>query len=51
MMSVTHANADLVTAPPHGFADRHPQLAPFIVAVALFAASLFVALAFTGLPA
>jgi hypothetical protein len=50
-MSVTHANADLVPAPSHHFADRHPQLVPFIVAVALFAASLVVALAFTGLPA
>jgi|KBSSwiStaDraftv2_1062776.scaffolds.fasta_scaffold3851535_1 hypothetical protein len=50
-MSVTHANADLVTAQPNRFADQHPQLAPFIVAVALFAASLVVALAFTGLPA
>jgi hypothetical protein len=49
-MSVTHPDTILPTAPSHRFADQHPQLAPFVVAVALFAASLVVALAFTGLP-
>jgi len=50
MMSVTHPHPTLTTAPSHRFEDQHPQLAPFLVAVALFAASLLVALAFTGLP-
>ena len=51
-MSVTHAETGSGTVPAsHRFADQHPQLAPFIVAVALFAASLVVALAFTGMPA
>jgi hypothetical protein len=50
-MSVTHPDARLATVPSHRFADQHPQLAPFAVAVVLFAASLVVALAFTGLPA
>jgi hypothetical protein len=50
-MSVTHPDPSLATVPSHHFADQHPQLAPFVVAVALCAASLLVALAFTGLPA
>jgi hypothetical protein len=50
-MSVTHPDASLTTVPSHHFADQHPQLAPFAVAVVLFAVSLLVALAFTGLPA
>jgi hypothetical protein len=49
-MSVTHPDTVLPTVSSHRFADQHPQLAPFVVAVALFAASLVVALAFTGLP-
>ncbi len=50
-MSVTHSNANLTTAPSHYFARQHPQLAPFVVAVAFVAVSILVALAFTGLPA
>ena len=50
-MSMTHPNASLPTVPSHHFAGQHPQLAPFVVAVVLFAVSLLVALAFTGLPA
>jgi hypothetical protein len=44
-MSVTH--------PDVGFAPvtMHPQLAPFLVAVGFFVATVAVALAFTGLPA
>jgi hypothetical protein len=34
-----------------GFASMHPQLAPFLVAVGFFVATVAVALAFTGLPA
>ena len=50
-MSVTHAETGLPTVlASHRFADQHPQLAPFIVAVAFFAVSLLVALALTGLP-
>jgi hypothetical protein len=50
-MSVTHPNASFATVPSQHFADRHPQLAPVLVAIGLFAVSLLVALAFTGLPA
>jgi hypothetical protein len=50
-MSVTHPGADFVPVKRHDFADRHPQLAPFLLAVAMFAVSAVVALAFTGLPA
>jgi hypothetical protein len=50
-MSVTHSNASFAPVPSHHFADQHPQLAPFLVAIALFTVSLLVALAFTGLPA
>jgi hypothetical protein len=50
-MSVTHPEASLATVPSNHFADEHPQLAPFAVAVVLFAVSLLVALGFTGLPA
>jgi hypothetical protein len=49
-MSVTHADTSLATVPSHNFAQRHPQLAPFAVAVAFVAVSILVALAFTGLP-
>jgi hypothetical protein len=50
-MSVTHPHADFSTVDRHGFATSHPHLAPFLVAVAIFAVSAVVALAFTGLPA
>ena len=50
-MSVTHPHADFSGIEHHGFAAGHPQLAPFLVAVAIFAVSAVVALALTGLPA
>ncbi len=50
-MSVTYQNAD-VRSPSHGdLANRHPQLAPFIVAAAIATVSILVSLAFIGLPA
>ncbi len=45
-MSVTHSNANLTTAPSHYFARQHPQLAPFVVAVAFVAVSV----SFTSAP-
>jgi hypothetical protein len=50
-MSVTHPHATFPgTATERGFAERHPQFAPFLVGVALFVLSGAIALAFTGLP-
>jgi hypothetical protein len=40
-----------ICPPSRRTTSQHPQLAPFAVAVVLFAVSLLVALAFTGLPA
>ena len=51
-MSVTHP--ETVAAPslaPRDFIERHPQLAPFLVGVAIVAVSIAVSLSFTGLPA
>ena len=50
-MSVTHPDAGFVPGHRRDFASTHPQLTPFLVAVGIFAVSLAVALAFTGLPA
>jgi hypothetical protein len=50
-MSVTHPSADFAPVKRHDFASEHPQLAPFLVAVAIFAVSAVLALMFTGLPA
>jgi hypothetical protein len=50
-MSVTHPNADFTTAHARDFAARHPQLAPFLVALAIFVVSAAVILACTGLSA
>jgi hypothetical protein len=50
-MSVTHPNVTFAPAPRRSFADRYPELAPFLTAAAIFAASIAVALVFTGLPA
>ena len=49
-MSVTHANARITPAHLSDFAERHPQLAPFLVALCIFTVSAAVVLAFTGLP-
>ena len=52
-MSATHPHAIVspVASPRSGFADRHPHLAPFLLAVAIAAVSIAVSLGFTGLPA
>lgn len=49
-MSITHPNATFAPATQRSFADRYPQFAPFLLAAAIVAASITVALAFTGLP-
>jgi hypothetical protein len=49
-MSATHPAIRFVPAGQHGFTTDHPQLAPFLVAVAMFIVSGLVALGFTGLP-
>ena len=50
-MSATHPTTVIPVAQPHDFVQRHPQLAPFLVAVAIVTASILAALAVTGLPA
>ncbi|HEY7579469.1 MAG TPA: hypothetical protein VH855_17890 [Acetobacteraceae bacterium] len=50
-MSATQSDVVSVPAPSRRFADQHPQLAPFAVAVIFAAASVLVSLAITGLPA
>jgi hypothetical protein len=50
-MSVTHPDVAIAPVPHRGFAERHPQLAPFVLAVAIAVVSVFATLAFTGLPA
>lgn len=50
-MSVTHPNAVFAPASRRSFVEKHPQLAPFLVGVAIVALSVIVSLAFTGLPA
>jgi hypothetical protein len=49
-MSVTHPYARISPAHPSDFAGRHPQLAPFLVALCIFMVSGAVVLAFSGLP-
>ena len=50
-MSVTHVESRVVSVPSHrNFAADHPQLAPFLLAVAMVTVSILVALMFTGLP-
>ena len=49
-MSVTHPNVILAPAARQSFANRYPQLAPFLVAAAIVVASIAVSLAFMGLP-
>jgi hypothetical protein len=49
-MSVTHPSADFTAARPTDFAGKHPQLAPFLVALAIFVVSAAVILVCTGLP-
>ncbi|HET7883864.1 MAG TPA: hypothetical protein VFL55_23455 [Acetobacteraceae bacterium] len=50
-MSATYPATGLRPAERYGFVADHPQLAPFLVAVAIFIVSVLVALGFTGLPA
>ena len=49
-MSVTHPNTAFAPSSQEGFVGRHPQVAPALVAVAIFVISVAVSLAFTGLP-
>jgi hypothetical protein len=49
-MSVTHPDATFTPAPQHGFAEKHPQLAPFLLAMTILAVAAVVALSLTGLP-
>jgi hypothetical protein len=49
-MSVTHLSATFTPVPKDSFAGRYPQFAPFLVTAAIVAASIAVALVFTGLP-
>jgi hypothetical protein len=49
-MSVTHPDAQTTPVRRRDFATGHPHLTPFLLAVAIFAVSVIVALAFTGLP-
>ena len=50
-MSVTHPVAGLVDVKHRGLASDHPQLMPFLVAMAIFAVTVTVVLSFIGLPA
>jgi hypothetical protein len=50
-MSVTHPQIGLASDHRRGFAARHPQLTPFLVAVSITAVSAVVALVFISLPA
>jgi hypothetical protein len=50
-MSVTHPEIGLASDQRRGFATRHPQLTPFLVAVSIAAVSTVVALVFIPLPA
>jgi hypothetical protein len=50
-MSVTHPDAGLAPAERRGLVSDHPQLMPFLVAVAIFAVTVAVVLSFIGLPA
>lgn len=49
-MSVTHPSTGFAPAAGAGFASQHPQLAPFLLAVAIVTVSIVVSLAITGLP-
>jgi len=50
-MSATHPHVAIPAPEGPGFTERHPQLAPFLVGMAMFLAAGAVALLFTGLPA
>jgi hypothetical protein len=49
-MSVTHPDAAFAPPPQHAFADRHPQFAPFLLAMAILVVAVVGSLALTGLP-
>ena len=49
-MSVTHPDIAFTPATQPGFAQKHPQLAPFLLAVVILAVATIVALSLTGLP-
>ena len=50
-MSVTNPDAGFAPAERHSLASDHPQLMPFLVAVAIFAVTVAAVLSFIGLPA
>ena len=50
MSVTTHSDALIHPASRRHFAERHPQLAPFLLAVAMFIAIGGAALLITGLP-
>ena len=50
-MSVTHPQTATLPTARRDLVSEHPQLMPFLVAVAMVAASVLVSLAVTGLPA
>ena len=50
MSVTTHSDFFAPPATRRRFSERHPQLAPFLVAVAMFIVSGGVALLVTGLP-
>jgi hypothetical protein len=49
-MSVTHPDTTFAPAQQHSFTDKHPQLAPFLLAIAILSVAATVALSLTGLP-
>jgi hypothetical protein len=50
-MSVTHPNTGFASVGHRAFTEEHPQLTPFLAAVAIAAVSIVVFLALIGLPA
>jgi hypothetical protein len=50
-MSATHPSSSFPAKTHGSFAANHPQLAPFLLAMAVFVVCGIVALAITGLPA
>ena len=49
-MSVTHPGTAFAPDLRRGFAERHPQLTPFLLAMAILSAAATIALSVTGLP-
>jgi len=49
-MSVTHPGVTIAPSSWRRFAEQHPQLEPFLVAMAMFVVCGAIALAIPGLP-